>query len=223
MLQIWVHLAERCSYIHHQLLLQAKVTPHCINLFSRGYFTKHGFCNHLRCNRLPPLSSFFYHVKYTLTSIIFICKLLLYTSSIISVSRHHCLKLTHIQRAHWQRMLSFLCYCSHNLYVLKPKIKPILCMCSLCTAAQISHTQKPSKNAASTIFLIHSFYQKKCHGCASPVTLFCSCFLCGAWNWPPSSETLASSNFPRQRASFSFAMWYTSECVSFLRNTMEPL
>lgn len=29
-----------------------------------------------------PLSSFFYHVKYTLTSIIFICKLLLYSSSI---------------------------------------------------------------------------------------------------------------------------------------------
>lgn len=73
---------------------------------------------------------FFYHVKYTLTSIIFICKLLLYTSSIISVSRHRWLKLTHIQRAHWQRMLSFffLCYCSHNLDVLKPKIKTVLCL-----------------------------------------------------------------------------------------------
>lgn len=32
---------------------------------------------------LRPLSSFFYHVKYTLTSIIFICKLCLYGSSIM--------------------------------------------------------------------------------------------------------------------------------------------
>lgn len=57
-LQIWVHLAEGCSYIHHQLLLQAKVTPHGINLFNRAYFTKQDFCNHLRCNRLS--SSFIF-------------------------------------------------------------------------------------------------------------------------------------------------------------------
>ena len=57
-LQIWVHLAEGCAYIHHQLLLQAKVTPHCINLFNRAYFTKQDFCNHLRCNRLS--SSFIF-------------------------------------------------------------------------------------------------------------------------------------------------------------------
>lgn len=57
-LQIWVHLAEGCSYIHHQLLLQAKVTPRCINLFNRAYFTKQDFCNHLRRNRLS--SSFIF-------------------------------------------------------------------------------------------------------------------------------------------------------------------
>lgn len=49
-LQIWVHLAGRCSYIHHRLVLQAKVSPYCINLASRGYSTQQHFCNCRSCN-----------------------------------------------------------------------------------------------------------------------------------------------------------------------------
>lgn len=49
-LQIWVHLAGRCSYIHHRLLLQAKVSPYCINLAGRGYSTQQQFCNCRSCN-----------------------------------------------------------------------------------------------------------------------------------------------------------------------------
>lgn len=70
------------SYIHHWLLLHAKVSPHCINLFNRAYFTKQGPETITDVTDCSPLSSFFYHVKHTFTSIIFICKLLAHSPSI---------------------------------------------------------------------------------------------------------------------------------------------
>lgn len=97
-LQIWVHLAGRCSYIHHRLLLQAKVSPYCINLFSRGYSAQQQFCNCRSCNGIffSCASSFSYHIKYifnfssfphSLDSFYFICKTFPGSSSLLWVTR----------------------------------------------------------------------------------------------------------------------------------------
>lgn len=104
--QIWVHLARRCSYIHHQFQLQAKVRTHCINLFSRGYSTQGHVCNCRHGNRI-----FFSSASSFLLSCEIYIQLLLFPSFSFHcnffLSLKHWVNLILFPRTHAPRIIDF--------------------------------------------------------------------------------------------------------------------
>ncbi len=103
--QIWVHLARRCSYIHHQFQLQAKVRIHCINLFSRGYSTQGQVCNCRHGNRIFCSSA----SSFLLSCEIYIQLLLFPSFSLIAffLSLKHWVNLILFPRTHAPRIIDF--------------------------------------------------------------------------------------------------------------------